>query len=105
MSALTALFLAATAPAVFVLQPAPIPRAPVNPDLLQGSQYAKAETTKTALVDEAVLCRRRPVTGSLVRTTKECHTRSEWNRLDDDVRKQSGEYVDHGRGGTNGDGG
>lgn len=62
----------------------------------------RPETTTQNVGDVKVICRRRPVTGSLVRTTKECHTKSEWSRLDEDVRKQAGEYVDHGRGGSNG---
>lgn len=66
------------------------------------SQFERAETTQIIVGEVKAICRRRPVTGSLARTTKECHTKNEWARLDENVRKEMGEYVDHGRGGTNG---
>ncbi len=60
----------------------------------------KPSTTTDTVDGLTVTCRRRRVTGSLVRTSRECHTTSDWARLDEDVRKQAGEYADHGRGGT-----
>lgn len=76
---------------------------PVRTPPREAVRLLQTERAETPIhVDAAgeVICRRRAVIGSLVRTAKECHDRREWARLDEDVRKQAGEYADHGRGGT-----
>lgn len=93
---------ASPAPATAVELSTPVPVADTTVVTARESQTSRSATTVSMVGDVKVVCRRRPVTGSLARTTKECHTKREWARLDEDVRKQAGEYVDYGRGGTNG---
>lgn len=52
---------------------------------------------------QAKICRTQEVTGSFVKKRKVCRTKAEWRRLADDHRSQAQDYVDHGRGGSNGD--
>lgn len=92
---------ASPAPATAIELSTPVPVADTT-IVTRESQTARVATTVAMVGDVKVVCRRRPVTGSLARTTKECHTKREWARLDEDVRAQAGEYADHGRGGTNG---
>lgn len=56
-----------------------------------------------APASEAKICRTQEVTGSFVKKRKVCRTKREWQRLAEDHRSQAQDYVDHGRGGSNGD--
>ncbi len=93
---------ASPAPATTIELSTPVPVTDTTVVTARESQFDRTATTAIMVGEVKAICRRRPVTGSLARTTKECHTKSEWARLDEDVRKEAGEYVDHGRGGTNG---
>lgn len=57
---------------------------------------------KASAEDSEMVCRRQDVTGSFVQKRKVCRTRAEWRRLAEDHRAQAQEYVEHGRGGSNG---
>lgn len=83
-----------------VISPSPVTNE-ATPSPVDNAKTTLAATTTELVGEEKVICRRRPVTGSFAKRTKVCHTRREWNRLDEDVRNDAGEYVDHGRGGTN----
>jgi hypothetical protein len=54
--------------------------------------------TATASADDAnkVICRRYKVTGSLIETTRVCHTRDEWRRIISENRKDT-EGMQEGR--------
>jgi hypothetical protein len=43
---------------------------------------------------DARICKRSAPSGSLVQTRRECHTRSEWNRLAQAGREQAQDLVD-----------
>jgi hypothetical protein len=56
---------------------------------------AKKPTGKTVANDpNKLICRKYPVTGSLVATTKVCHTRAEWSHLSDQARRDTEQLQD-----------
>lgn len=45
-----------------------------------------------------MVCRKSPETGSLVKTRKRCHTRAQWQYLDEENQRASNRFVDDNRG-------
>lgn len=55
--------------------------------LAMMSDTATKTTATDSINDEnKLICRREPVIGSLVRTTRRCHTRKEWAKLSENAR-------------------
>lgn len=46
---------------------------------------------------EAKICRSRPVTGSRAKTDRTCHTKAEWEVIDSEQRRVSGQIIDQQR--------
>ncbi|WP_228243008.1 hypothetical protein [Porphyrobacter sp. GA68] len=89
---------------LFLLAATALPLSAQDTGTQPGTQAPPATATVAAATADpnAQICRVQEVTGSHVRKRKVCRTAAEWRRLSDDHRGQAQEYVDHGRGGSNG---
>ncbi len=74
-----------------------------DPRTAGETSQANDGTPNDASGDAKMICKKQEVTGSLARSRKVCRTKAEWNRISQDMQSQMRDYVDHGRGGTNGD--
>jgi len=50
---------------------------------------AAQPVVQTPKPQDKIICKRYLETGSLVKSTKVCHTRREWSRLNDEARKDA----------------
>lgn len=87
---------------LFVLCSAPALSQDTQPEAAADLAPSIASSPAAPADDYKMVCRRQDVTGSFVQKRKVCRTRAEWRRLADDHRAQAQDYVDHGRGGSNG---
>ncbi len=90
------------------LTPFAVPASVVpNPDQALRLTDPKPEensvpATKKKLSLDDKVCKKESVTGSFVKSRKVCMTRREWEQLSQNHKQQAEEYIDHGRGGSNG---
>lgn len=47
---------------------------------------------------QETVCRKSPETGSLVKVRKRCHTRAQWQYIDEETQRQSNRFVEDNRG-------
>lgn len=89
---IASMLIGASVPTLSLAADQPAPAAPV----------ALTAADAPAQANGKMICKREATTGSFVKSRKVCRSLAEWNRLAEFTRNEMREYVDHGRGGSNG---